>query len=1195
MSANRWTQPQIDAIDARRGPILVSAAAGSGKTSVLVERAVRLMLDDENPIPADRLLIVTFTNAAAGEMKERIARRLADLARQNPGDLRITRQGSLMSGASIGTIHSFCLELIRQNFQDLPISQDFLLAGEGELEIFRQECAGEVIEEFYARGSSDFLSLVELLSTGRNDVQLTRTLLRLYDFARSHPFYLSWLEETGRRYRNPPPVEQTAWGQSLLIYAERTLEYCAALTEGLLVVIDGDAAAQKAYDLALTGDLLGYRRCLAALQTGEWDSAVAAVSQLEHARLGVLKDNEQLKARVKAGRERCKKLARALSEKVLNATGADFLEDMADLAPKVSALFELCREFDTRFTEYKKRKKRLDFSDLEHLALSLLVTPDSKGGYTRTAAAAALSRRYGAVLVDEYQDVNEVQNIIFTSVSCGEQNLFLVGDAKQSIYSFRLATPAIFLERKAAAFPYHTGQTPAKIILGENFRSRREVTGAVNYLFSLLMSEQLGDMAYTGEEELVCAADYYQEHESAAPEFLLVDAGGEEGEGEDATTIEAACIARKIEQMLEAGYPVTDRETGGLRPVRPGDFCLLLRSPKGRLQTYVSAIEARGIPVTAQGSDGFLSLREVSTVTCLLEALDNPLLDIPLAAALASPLFGFSDDDLATIRLAVRGVPFYRALLTAAQGVDALATRCQDFLTLFDKMRSRAAVLPADRLLLEIYALTGALAIANAMPMGESRRQSLLLLVEYAQSYHQMGYRQLGGFVSLITRLREGGGDLAPAGLAGEGTDGVKVMSVHRSKGLEFPVVILAGTAKQFNFTDLNQNTLLHSEYGFACVRREARTLKQYPTIPMQAIRLEARRAILGEELRILYVALTRAKEKLIITACPRGKLGKKLESLAGELCGGKLSPREAEEARSPADWLLMALLRHPNGGVLRELGGCRDLELACDPTPWQVEVLTPPEQNLGAKKAAGVSRTAGVDAVLLETLQERLVWRYPHQNQTVIPAKLAVSALGKRDSADCARLFASRPRFMGEALTMGLTPAERGQALHSFMQFADYRRARDDLPGEAQRLRTGGFLTAAQTESLDHARLRAFFHSRLAERIFAAKQVMRELKFLGRCGADILSEYLEGMDAGSQIVLQGVADCVFVEDDGAVILDYKTDRVQTPAQLAERYAFQLHLYRQILGEALSVPVKECLLYSFALDTAIECYSEDKN
>jgi len=557
-------------------------------------------------------------------------------------------------------------------------------------------------------------------------------------------------------------------------------------------------------------------------------------------------------------------------------------------------------------------------------------------------------------------------------------------------------------------------------------------------------------------------------------------------------------------------------------------------------------------------------------------------LDIPLAATLSSPLFGFSDDDLAAIRLADVDLPFYRALVVAAQGEGALAGRCRNFLELFGKMRSRASMLPADRLLLEIFALTGALAIVSVMPMGENRRQSLLLLVEYAQTYHQVGYKQLGGFVGLLTRLREGGGDLSPAGLVNDGSAGVKVMSVHRSKGLEFPVVILAGTARQFNLTDLNQNTLLHSEYGFACVRRDAQALKQYSTIPMQAIRLEARRATLGEELRVLYVALTRAREKLIVTACPRGNLSKKLTALVGDMTGGRLSSRAADEARSAMDWLLMALLRHSDGAPLRELAGCQNLNFSSTSPLWKVEVVNPPEKTVGTAEAVGISRAAQVDPALLSTLQERLAWRYPRQNQVVIPAKMAVSALGKRGVENLAR----RPRFMGEH---ALTSAERGQAMHSFMQFADYQRARDDLCTEVERLRARGFLSVIQADSLDLVRLRTFFHSQLADRIFAAKTVMRELKFLGQCGDEMLGEYLEGMDADSRVALQGVADCVFIEEGGAVILDYKTDRVQTARQLTERYAFQLRLYRQILGGALPVPIKECLLYSFALGVAIEC------
>ncbi|MCL2579789.1 MAG: helicase-exonuclease AddAB subunit AddA [Oscillospiraceae bacterium] len=1174
-----WTKPQGDAIKARTGPILVSAAAGSGKTAVLVERAIRLILDEKNPIEADRLLIVTFTNAAAAEMKERISLRLSALARENPEDLRLARQQTLLSGAMIGTIHAFCLDLIRQNFQHLPISQDFSPSDEGELEILRQDCARQVIENFYAREEkADFLALVELLSSGRDDGRLTETLLKLYGFARSHPFYADWLNEAESAYHNPPPVDETLWGRALLEYAGRTLDFCVRATEGALALAETDCAVEKAYAGALTRDLSEYRRCRAALDSGDWDEAVFTVGGIEFARLGALRESKEIGGRVKAVRERCKKLAGELSAKTLNATRADFAEDMADLAPKVTALFDLCRAFDVAFAEAKKRKKRLDFPDLEHFALGLLLEPDGKGDYIRSHRAVELSHKYGAVLVDEYQDVNKVQDLIFGSVSQGEANLFLVGDAKQSIYSFRLATPAIFLDRKENAFDYDCGQTPAKIILGENFRSRAEVTGAVNYLFSMLMSREMGEIDYGGEERLVCGAKEYPPHPNAAAEFLLLDAGDRE-EDEDAVQIEAAAIAARITRMIGDRFQVTDKEAKTLRPAKAGDFCILMRSPKGRQEVYVKALEAAGLPVWAQSTSGFLALREVAMVVSLLEAMDSPLRDISLAAALASPLFGFSDTDLAAIRLCGRKIPFYRALLAASEGESELAGRCREFLALFNRLRKRAAALPADRLIMEIYSLTGALAIVKAMPLGDCRPASLLLLCEYAADYHKMGYKGLSGFVGFITRLKERGGDLAPAALAGEGSGAVRIMSVHRSKGLEFPVVFLADTAKGFNLTDLHQSTQLHSTYGFACLRRDAQTFAQYPTIPIQAIRIEARRSILSEELRVLYVALTRAREKLIVTACPNGNLAKKLEGLAGELAGGKLSPRGVEEAKCPADWLMMALLRHPDGGALRELADCGEIERVDDPISWKVEIAKPEPKAQAQDKPSAIARTATPDPDLLATLQSRVDWRYPFENQTRIPAKLAVSALGEGKDAGLYH-FRTRPRFMGEQT---LTPAERGNAMHKFMQFSDYNQARDNIEAEAARMAELGFLSKTEADSLDLIRLHNFFHSALGRRIFAARALMRELRFLGQCGQDLLGAHLEGMDGESKVALQGVADCVFIEEDGAVILDYKTDRVQSGEVLVARYSLQLKLYREILGRALPVPVKECLIYSFAL------------
>ncbi|MDR2908397.1 MAG: helicase-exonuclease AddAB subunit AddA [Oscillospiraceae bacterium] len=1179
-----WTEAQSDAIYSRGGPLLVGAAAGSGKTAVLVERAISLICDGQNPVEADRLLIVTYTNAAAAEMKQRIAQRLSELMKERPLDLRLIKQRALLGQAAIGTIHSFCLGLVRENFQHLPVGQDFSLGGEGELSLLRESCAMRVIESFYAGGGKDFLALVELISGGRDDSRISETLLRLYDFARSHPFYLDWLRETAELYNLESGVEETGWGRALISRAEETLVYCIEALKGVRDFVLTDAAASGSYGGPVIRDIAMLEECLASLGAG-WDKAVACVLAGSFARLGPLKGHEEIKARVKPVRERVARLFGELKEKVLSATNADFLADMADLRPKVAVLFEMAEAFAKDFADVKASKKRMDFSDLEHFALSLLVTRDEKGGYRKTKRAEEISLRYDAVLVDEFQDVNEVQDKIFTCVSRMEENLFMVGDPKQSIYSFRLATPAIFLKRREGSFIYQAEQRqfPARIALGKNFRSREEVLYGVNFIFSMLMSQRLGEIDYEGEELLVPGASYPAGKDNS-PEFLLLDAGGYEGE-EDSSCLEAGMVAKRIADMLEKGFEVAEGER--TRPCRPGDFCILMRSPKRRMRDYVNALEGRDIPVWAQSGEGFLKLREVAMILSLMRAMDNPLRDIPLCGALLSPLFGFSEAELAAIRLAGRKMPFYKALVQAAGGEGVLpymglSERVRRFLELFYALRRRAAILPVPQLLLEAYSLTDALAVAQAMPAGETRRANLLLLIEYAAEYNELGYKGISGFVGFLDRLEERGGDLSPAGKAGENSNAVKIMSVHRSKGLEFPIVFLAGTAARFNLNDLTRTALLHSRYGFACMRRDPVTAKQYPTVQMQAIRIEGRRSALSEELRVLYVALTRAREKLIVTACPRGNLGRKLASFSGELLGGRISPRAAEEAGCLADWMMMALLRHPDGLSLREKGECLGMELVNTCGRWRVEIIEQTEKGEAGLETRPPAREAKPDEKLLARLKEDAAWAYPYAARTLIPAKLAVSDAARGEEADDYR-FKRRPRFLAER---GLTGAEKGDAMHKFMQFSSYERAREDIEGEIARLLRQSFFTRAQADSLDRGRLRAFFEGALAKRIFAADRVMRELRFTGLCPPDTVG-YAAGRDDGSRIVLQGVADCVFIEKGSAVIVDYKTDRVASGEELAGRYRRQLDLYRAILSEALAEPIGECCLYSFYLGQEI--------
>ena len=1170
--AVKWTAQQHNAIYARGGGLLVSAAAGSGKTAVLVERVIQLMCDQANPVAADRLLVVTFSNAAAAEMRQRIAARLSAMIAANPDNLFLHRQQAALGSAQISTVHSFCLELIRQNFQNLEISPDFSLMDENELRLMKQECVMECIEAFYA-GDADgaFAALVSLVSTGRDDKRLIETVLRTYEFCRSHPWPEQWMDSKLEMYRGSPQIEETAWGKSATAYAAECLKFCAQLTEAALREIAADEALERGYGAAVRQDLQAICAVREAVEHAGWDAATAAVQGIAFARLGAVRGESPGKMRVQAQRERVKKMMQELAKNVFCTTQSEFWRDLEVLRPSIETLFKLVKAFDKSLTSAKAERRRLDFSDLEHLVLQLLVARDESGMIIPSRQAQEIASRYEWILVDEYQDTNEVQDMIFTCVSRGQANLFMVGDVKQSIYSFRQAMPEIFIAKRTRFFPFDGQNYPATISLDTNFRSRGEVTGAVNDLFGRLMSERVGDLEYGTGERLVCGASY-PEHPGCHPELLLLTC--DEQDERDRAQREAAMVAKRIAELLESGYTVTDK--GGSRPIAPRDICVLLRSPKGRSQIYIQELQRWGVPAWAEKLDGFLAAREVCAITSLLKVLDNPLLDIELAAVLLSPFFAFSDDELAEIRLRARRAPLFVALREAADMPKVSA-----FLDQFERLRLAGATEHASDVILQAYACTNALEIVRAMPMGEARAANLLLLLEYAAQFHAIGYKGLSGFVAFLRRIEERGEDLGGANALGDGANVVRVMSVHRSKGLEFPVVILADTARSFNLGDLRAGTLLHSRLGFACVRRNRETMLQYTTLPLAATRLETQAAMLSEELRILYVAMTRAKEKLILSTALKGDAQKTLARLEADLPeDGKLPPFLVAQARSYADWILMAMLHHPSGAALRELAqsGATLFEAQ---SSWEIQVLDHvpfPRQQPDKRE-----RRAAANLALVQAIRTRAGWEYPYLAQTRLPAKMAVSAVAKGEMGDAYR-FAARPRFLAR---QGLTAAERGNAMHRFMQFSDYQNARDNLEQEIQRLHSQQYFSDLEAQSLSRRRLAAFFRSPLANRIFAADALHRELKFMAELGRDVLGNVLPEMDLDSRVVVQGVADCVFVEGGQAVIVDYKTDAVEEAAELAARYAAQLALYREILADSLGVPVRECIIYSFFLEREI--------
>ena len=710
------------------------------------------------------------------------------------------------------------------------------------------------------------------------------------------------------------------------------------------------------------------------------------------------------------------------------------------------------------------------------------------------------------------------------------------------------------------------------ISLNRNFRSRREVTEGINFLFEQTMSRTVGEVDYRDGEQLQAGAEYPAAENCGCEVHLLQKQKGDASAREQ----EADYIAALVESMLRSGYQVSEK--GVLRPVRPSDICILLRSVKDKAGVYLSALEQRGISGIGENGGGFLYSREISAVISLLRAVDNPLLDIDLAAAMLSPIFAFTPDELAAIRLEGRDRSLYACLVLHA----AKDTHAAQFLHLMQHLRARSASVPVSRLITEVYDLTGFEAVARSMEGGRQRLQNLRLLPEYAAAYEERGYAGLSAFLRLVDRLTETGADLDKGTVVSAGENTVTVMSIHKSKGLEFPVVILADCGKSFNRQDLSAPVLLHGKLGFACRLRDRARRLEYDTLPLAAVRLKLREELSSEELRMLYVALTRARERLILVGTVSSAPEKYCAGRAVDLRDGRLPPERVREGSSYLDWLVTALLHHPDGQPLRDLAGAEgEFPASC---PGRFRVTVGEEPPAAPEEVSQEETLPPPDPQLTEALRRELDWQYPWQDAVELSSKFAISHLAEEVGEVERPRFAARPAYLYK---QGLTPAEQGSALHTYMQFCNYPAAARDPDAELVRLMEERFLTPEQGAAIDTGRLRTFFASPLYARIANARQVWREYRFLAVIG----EEELRGLaDAGlgeNRTAVQGVADCIFEEEDGVVIVDYKTDRVFSEEALRERYQVQLGLYGRLIGRALGRPVKECLLYSFALGKAV--------
>ena len=1192
----KYTPEQQTVIDLHGCNILVSAAAGSGKTAVLAERIIQMVCDEKHPVDIDRLLVVTFTNAAAAEMRERIASGVAARLSQQPESEHIQRQATLLHNAQITTIDSFCLFLLRNHFNEIGLDPAFRIADEGEIKLMEQEVLRELLEESYASGSEQFRYCVEFFCPGGRESVLEKHILNLSEYASSFPWPKEWLLQRKGDYHASSVEEmvQSQWGEYLTDHLNRMIEGCAEKMRRVQALCQEPDGPYMYGELA-DEELEQLERLADCHTLTEYAAKLPAVT---FGRLSGKKDDS-----VNAQKRELAQSLRSEVKKSIQGLGENFFATPLDLAvtqgaaceEPVCTLIDLVLDFDRRMGEKKRERKVVDFSDMEHFALDILL--DREGEEIRPSRVAREYRQHFAeILIDEYQDSNLVQEYLLRAVSGEEDghfNRFMVGDVKQSIYKFRLARPELFLEK------YHNysveGGDRQRIDLSRNFRSRRQVVNAVNEVFSRLMSEHTGGIEYDERAALFPGA-VYPESEGCGTELLLLEKPGGELQI-SARQAEARAIASKIKE-LRSGFQVTDKESGNLRPVRFSDMVILLRAGSGWDEEFKDVLEEEGIPVYITSKTGYFAAAEVQELLQVLRVLDNPTQDIPLFGVMKSVFGGFSEEEIAMIRSRRKGCSLYEALkefvgeenaaVTDAAEKSTLQQKAASFLATLRDYRACTVYLPIRDLLTKIVTDFDYLNYVTALPAGSKRRANVEMLFTKASDFEKTSYFGLFHFVRYMEQLEKYDVDYGEAELLDENADVVRIMSIHKSKGLEFPVTFVAGLSKRFNMQDVNQSLIVDMDMGLATDYVDPERRLRNKTLRKSALAVKLKEDTLAEELRVLYVALTRAREKLILTAA-LDKAAEKWE-LYRENSVDRLSYADFMEAGSFLDMLLPVLERTE---IRVNLVQEEDL---------QEESFQEQLDLFDRRKRLEQSGRFG-DEAALELLQSRLNAEYRYAGLAGLYTKTTVSelkiaAMADRDEEAYHTFEAKEIQPYIPAFRRGeekISGAVRGNAYHRVMELLDFEKLMSAGTVSPQKLQEAlaeflenevaeKRLSREYRDAVRDQRIVRFLLSPLAHRMWQADRagkLYREQPFVLGIEAGRLNAELPESET---VLIQGIIDVFFVEEDGLVLLDYKTDAVDTMEELWNRYETQLDYYQEALQKLMSLPVKERILYSFHLE-----------
>ncbi|MEC5423665.1 helicase-exonuclease AddAB subunit AddA [Virgibacillus sp. C22-A2] len=1238
-----WTKEQEEAIYTGGKDVLVAAAAGSGKTAVLVERIIQKLLNKETPVDIDSLLVVTFTNAAAQEMRNRVGSALDKALAEDPASLHLKKQLSLLQRASITTFHSFCLEVVRQYAYLLDIDPAFRIANDMETDLIKQEVMEDLFEEWYGTEGEiqkRFFAVVDRFSSDRSDVEVEDLILKLYTFAVQNPWPDHWLDQLAREYEVPEEWQEADLHWLAIIKREVKSQFEAMQQEmSLALHVTRESDGPYQYADAIDADMAGLHEALAYLDS--WDDLQAYMTASSFVKLSSKKSDcdEGKKERVKVLRESYKKRWNDMKKGWFSRNLTSHIEDMRELAPIIKQLTELVKQFKVKFTEQKREKAIVDFSDLEHYCLQLLVDESSTTDQpVPSKVALHFQKKFSELLIDEYQDTNLVQETLLSLISdqLGDGNRFMVGDVKQSIYRFRHAEPSLFIQKyKAFADEAHAAK---RIDLASNFRSREHVLIGANYIFRQILNEELGEVDYDANAELIYGNKMYDTlpYSDPHPELLIIDREADDEEKENGTEdedyrdlekaqLEARAYAEKIKGWIGSKdtkpMQVFDKESQVQRDLQYRDVVILLRSMPWA-PIIVEELKKQGIPVYAELSTGYFEAIEVKIMISLLKIIDNPRQDIPLASVLRSPIVGLNENDLAMIRLAGKNQSFYDAVKQFnRENTGESAANVNHFLEMLDQFRLASRQGALSELIWAIYRETGYFDFVGGMPGGRQRQANLRALYDRARSYETTSFRGLFRFLRFIERMEERGDDLGSARALSEQEDVVRIMTIHKSKGLEFPVVILGAMDKQFNLQDLRQKYLLHKDLGFASKFIDPVKRITYPTLFYHALQQEKTRELLAEELRVLYVALTRAKEKLVMVGNVASfeKKQQKWQKMVDH-AEWVLPAHFRIDAKTYLDWVGPALIRHKENAILRteEIADAVLDEIQIDPSKWNVSILhgsyltnleeTTVEEDLHLQENIVNWQPVDVqDERLKKIVDERLSYHYPFAEAARSRAKQTVTEIKRqhemKDDYSSDQIVApfqapivKRPNFMQKEKK--ITSAEKGTAMHTVMQHLPMKKLTSkEVEVHVEALVEKEMLTREEAEIINFKAIEKFYETDIASYMMEVSEVYQEVPFsLSLPASKVYASWSNPVD--EQVLIQGVIDCVIPKDDGWIILDYKTDAIDEEVtdlvrkKLLQRYETQLNLYRHAIEQIWKQPVKETYLYFFAKQMLIRVPSK---